>query len=131
MLQLLRKNSVMKFVTHYFEYRKMKSLIMQATKTIYAEKFDFENILRRLSSQTNTLHALIAIKYAVYTNEPIDKEDIEQALDEFLSCEKDIEKGREMEIFINLLKESTEVDWLERLKQFLKANLPTKKKIFI
>lgn len=117
----------MKFFTKYFQFRKMKSLIKQATETIYSEQFDYENIVRKLSSQTNTLQALIAIKYAVYTDEPIEKVDIRQALDEVVSAEQDVEEGREMEIFLGLLKESTEVDWLRRTEAILEGKLANKK----
>lgn len=117
----------MKFLTKYFQYRKMKSLIKLATEAIYSEQFDFENIVRKLSSQTNTLRALIAIKYAVYTDEPIGKTDIRQALDEVVSAEQNVDEGREMEIFLGLLKESTEVDWLRRTETILEGKLAHKK----
>ena len=54
----------------------MKSLIKQATETIYSEEFDYEIALKRLEMKSDKLTALIAIKFAVYLDEPVSKEDI-------------------------------------------------------
>lgn len=116
----------MNFLKKYFEQKKMKSLIKQATETIYSEQFDFDSILKKLLTQTDKLQALIAIKFATYINEPIGKEDIKQAIEEINSAKNDLKEEGEMKAFLKILQESTEVDWLERTKTILEGKLALK-----
>lgn len=104
----------------------MKSLIKQATETIYSEQFDFDTILNKLLTQTDKLQALIAIKFAAYNNEPMCKDDIKQALEEINSSKKDLKEDGEMKAFLKILQESAEVDWLERTKTILEGKLAFK-----
>ncbi len=116
----------MNFFKKYLEFKKMKSLIKQATETIYSERFDFDNILQRLLTQTDKLQALIAIKFAVYLDEPISKDDIKQALEEIYSAKDELKEEGEMQAFLKILQESTEIDWLERTKTILEGKLAFK-----
>lgn len=116
----------MGLLKNYFEYRNMKSLIRQATETVYSEQFDFESILAKLSTRTDRLQALIAIKFAVYIDEPITRDDIKQALEEVHSAKRDLKEDGEMKTFLKILQESTEVDWLERTKSILEGKLAFK-----
>ena len=103
----------------------MKALVKQVTESIYSEQFDFSGMLTNLLGQTNTLQALIAIKIAVTADEPISRNDIEQALEEVYLCERDLNEA-EMQIFLKTLEESSEIDWLERAKSILEGKLALK-----
>jgi len=101
----------------------MKSLIREATESIYSEQFNFEKIYSQIESKSNKLKALIAIKYAVSYNEPLKKADIIEALDETIGTEKEVQKGKEMEIFLDLLRDSVKLDWLKRTEYILNGKL--------
>ncbi len=116
-MQILRK---------YLQYRKMKSLIKQATEAIYSEKFDFDSILEKMLYQTDKLNSLIAIKFAVFINEPLNKDDIKQALEEVQLAKGDMKDDDVMQTFLRLLQESTELDWLNRTELILKGKLAFK-----
>jgi phage-related minor tail protein len=104
----------------------MKSLITQATEALYSELFDFDKVLEKLSSKAGKLEVLIAIKLAASLNSPLTKNDIKEAMSELISSKADLEDNSEMNIFLNLLQESTELDWLEKTKRILKGKLAYK-----
>lgn len=110
----------------FFEFRQMKSLIKQATKTIYSEQFDFEIVLQRLTVKSDKLTALIAIKFAVYLDEPVSKDDIKQAIKEVQQSKIEFKEEEQMEVFLDSLKDDTEIDWLERTKSILDGKLAYK-----
>lgn len=110
----------------FFQSRQIRNLMKLATEAIYSEQFDFEHTLNVLSAKTNTLSALMAIKFAIPKDEPVDRTDIKQALSEIRSTEKEFQGTREMEVFLNLLKESTEIDWLEKTNDILERKLAYK-----
>lgn len=104
----------------------MKSLIIQATETIYSEQFDYEIALKRLEMKSDKLTALIAIKFAVYLDEPVSKEDIKQAIKEVQLSKIEFKEEEQMEGFLDSLKDDTEIDWLERTKSILEGKLAYK-----
>lgn len=116
----------MGFLKTFFEFRQMKSLIIQATETIYSEQFDYEIALKRLEMKSDKLTALIAIKFAVYLDEPVSKEDIKQAIKEVQLSKIEFKEEEQMEGFLDSLKDDTEIDWLERTKSILEGKLAYK-----
>lgn len=116
----------MSILKKIFQYRKMKSLIKQATETIYSEQFDFENILKRLTGKSDELTALMAIKFGVYLDEPVSKDDIKEAIKEVQLSKIEFKEERQMEVFLKSLKDDTELDWLERTKSILEGKLAYK-----
>lgn len=116
----------MGFLKNFFEFRQMKSLIKQATETIYSEQFDYEVALQRLEMKSDKLTALIAIKFAVYLDEPVSKDDIKQAIKEVHLSKIEFKEKEQMEGFLDSLKDDTEIDWLERTKSILEGKLAYK-----
>src|SRR5690606_21533509 len=116
----------MGFLKNFFEFRQMKSLIKQATETIYSEQFDYEVALHKFEMKSYKLTALIAIKFAVYLDEPVSKDDIKQAIKEVHLCKIKFKEEEQMEGFLDSLKDDTEIDWLERTKSILEGTLAYK-----
>ena len=104
----------------------MKSLISEANESIYSEQFNFEVVFSKIASKSSKLKALIAIQYAVNYNEPLKKVDIIEALNESKVTEKEVQKGKEMDIFLNLLRDSVKLDWLKKTEYILNGKLAYK-----
>ena len=116
----------MNFLSKYFNYLEMKSLISEANESIYSEQFNFEVVFSKIASKSSKLKALIAIHYAVNYNEPLKKVDIIEALNESKVTEKEVQKGKEMDIFLNLLRDSVKLDWLKKTEYILNGKLAYK-----
>jgi hypothetical protein len=116
----------MNFLSKYFNYLEMKSLISEANESIYSEQFNFEVVFSKIASKSTKLKALIAMQYAVNYNEPLKKVDIIEALNESIVTEKEVQKGKEMDIFLNLLRDSVKLDWLKKTVYILNGKLAYK-----
>jgi hypothetical protein len=104
---------------------RMKQLMALATRTIYAEQFDLEALLARLSDGKGDVHrvrALIAVYAATRLTEPLSDGAVDVACTRLLSAEARVGRA-EFETILGLYRELALLQWQQRRICILRGKL--------
>lgn len=106
---------------NFFEYRKMKSLLTEAMRTLYSEQFSFDAILNKLKG--SRLQILLAINFAACSERPITKTLVSQLVQQLQSIQQEFNDTRKMKHLLKALEESTEIQWLLKCNIIVEGKL--------
>lgn len=106
---------MIKIIKIYFLKKQLARLIKQATQAIYSEQFDLNELTKILNSNKNIdlLKTYIAVQVATGLVLPLEKNEIDKALEVFLSFKKMLQYSEECENILELHKFKAEKNLLK------------------